>query len=217
MPNMQGRDVDVAAIVHEYRRLNAELAQKTQQLDSLLATNGEQGDFPTDFEGAQNRRYSVDFEFKPGVLEPQERSVTVANGSIFRCAYMETFIKAVGTAFDEATAQSLSVGVTLPWNERLRLFDFFWTIRDTGTDREWVDFPQPSLFGGGGYVGPFWYPRRVILGGGNRIIAGVQPFLNVVNPVSTFFPGPEGGPGTIQQYTVQISFVGHEVPDRSPL
>lgn len=214
MSNMQGRDVDVTAIVHEYRRLNAELAQKTQRLDSLLATNSEQGDFPTDFEGAQNRRYNIDFEFQPGVLEPQERSVTVANGSIFRCAYMETFVKAIGTSTEPLTEQPLSVGITLPWNDRLELFDFFWTVRDTGTDREWVDLPQPSLFGGGGYVGPFWFPRRIILGGGNRIVVGINPFRSLISSLSNLFTGPEA---SIQKYNVLVSFVGHEVPDRSPL
>jgi hypothetical protein len=69
---------------------------------------------------------------------------------------------------------------------------------------------------GGGYVGPLWLPRRNLLSGGTVIYTTIHPFrnLNVGGAVNSggFFAG-----GTISQYTLQVSFVGHEVPDRSAL
>ncbi len=204
---------DIVAIANEYNRLQRQLESKTQQVAALLEMNAEAGDFPTDFAGNSNRRYSIDFPFVPGDLTPQERSVTVESGTIFRCAYTESFVRAVGTADDPYTDDPVTVQATLPWSDRLQNFDFLWRIRDTGTDREWVDHPQPSLFLGGGYVGPLWLPRRVVLGGGSVIFATIDPFVSVVSPGDgSFFAG-----GAVQSYTVQVSFVGHEVPDGSEL
>ncbi len=203
----------IVEIANEYRRLQRQLESKQQQVEALLAVNGEAGPFPTDFEGAQVRRYAIEFPFVPGTLVPQERSVTVESGTIFRCAYMESFLKATGTAADPYTAVSATSSVVLPWDQRLAYFDYMWRVRDTGTDREWVDPPQPSLFGGGGYVGPAWLPRRVILGGGSVIYATVDPFISAASPGEhSFFTG-----GTLTQYVLQMDFVGHEIPDLSAL
>jgi len=204
---------EIVELANEYRRLQRQLESKTAQLNGLLEVNAPAGDFPTDFAGIQYRRYSIDFQFEPGDLQPQERSVTVETGMIFRCAYVESFLRAVGTAEDSYSGEDVSVQVTLPWNIRLNLFDYFWRVRDTGTDREWMDQPLPSLFGGGGYTGPLWLPRRTILGGGSVIFSTVEPFRSEMNQsASGFFAD-----GTIQQYVLQISFVGHEVPDGSAL
>jgi len=208
---MSEESAEIVEIANEYRRLQRQLESKTQQLSALLEVNAEAGAFPTDFAGVQNRRYSIDFQFNVGDLQPQERSVIIEGGTIFRCAYIESFVRAVGTSDDPYSASPISVSATLPWNQRLVTFDYMWRIRDTGTDREWVDQPQPSLFGGGGYLGPLWLPRRNILGGGSVIYATIEPFLN--NDTSEFFGGLAG----VQQYITQLSFVGHEVPDGSAL
>ncbi len=201
----------LVAIANEYRRLQRQLESKQQRLASLLEVNAEAGDFPTDFDGVQNRRYNIDFEFKAGVLEPQEKSVTVNTGTIFRCAAMESFVFAVGTGEDQFISAAVAVQVTLPWDQRVNLFDYMFRVRDTGTDREWFNNPQPAIFGGGGYVGPLWLPRRNILSGGTVIYAALDPFLNEATG-SAFFTE-----GDIESFNVQLSFIGHEVPDRSQL
>jgi hypothetical protein len=210
---------ELVAIANEYRRLQRQLEAKQAQLASLMEINGEAGDFPTDFDGAVNRRYSIDFTFPPGVgffsdplPEAQERSVQIEKGTIFRCAYIESFVRAIGTGEDTFVAPPTepAVQATVPWDLRVLFFDYFWNVRDTGTDREWCSSPQPALFGGGGYTGPLWLPRRQVLGGGTVIYASVAPFLaRDVDTIPVFF---QNG---IQSYTVQMSFVGHSVTDRS--
>ncbi len=208
-------------LANEYRRLQRQLEARTQQLNALLAASGEVGEFPTDFLGARNRRYSIEFIFEALESEsspydqgpPQERSVIIDNGTIFRCAYIESFLRAVGTAADPFTGDDVTMVATLPWNIRLTSFDYLWNVRDTGTDREWCNVPQPSLFGGGGYMGPLWLPRRTALSGGTALYAQISPFRNT-QPESSddFFEG-----GTVSQYVLQMSFVGHEVPDTTQL
>lgn len=198
-------------IANEYRRLQRQLESKQQQLSSLLEANGEAGDFPTDFEGIQNRRYNIDFQFKPDELIPQEKSVMVNTGTIFRCAAMESFVRAIGTGEDAFITAPVAVQVTLSWDQRVNLFDYMFRVRDTGTDREWFNNPQPAIFGGGGYIGPLWFPRRNVLGGGTVIYAEVAPFASS-STGSAFFSD-----GTVESYILQLSFIGHEVPDRSQL
>jgi hypothetical protein len=185
------------------------LESKTQQVDALLAVNGEAGEFPTDFEGARNRRYSIDFPFEPQTFQPLERSVNVDQGTIFRCAYIESFVRAVGTKADPYSGDDVTGQVTMSWNDRLQSFDYFCRVRDTGTDREWFDQPQPALFCGGGYWGPLWLPRRVVMSGGSIIYGSVEPFRNSLGSDFFFFNG------IVSQYVVQMSFVGHEISDRS--
>ncbi len=209
---MSDQQNEIVMLAAEYQRLQRQLVSKTQQLDALMSMNGEGGDFPTDFAGNMIRRYSIDFSFTPGVLEPQEGSVTVEAGSTFRCAYVESFVTVVGTADDAYTGNPVTVQAVMPWNLRQDAFDYLWRVRDTGTDREWVEPPQPALFGGGGYVGPLWLPRRVVLGGGTVIYAVVDPFISESDDVAF-----GGGGGVVTNYKVQMSFVGHDVPDGSPL
>ena len=202
----------IVDITNEYHRLQRQLESKEQQLTALTATNAPSGAFPTDFSGARNRRYTIEFSFEAGKYVSQERSVNVENGTIFRCAYVESFVQAIGEGV--IADQARTVFATLPWGSRLRYFDFLWRIRDTGTDREWCDQPQPSLFLGGGYVEPLWLPRRVVLGGGTALFADLLPIVSIsdASDIPGFFYG-----GTISTYRVKLSFVGHEVPDRSVL
>jgi hypothetical protein len=209
-------------IANEYNRLSRQIEKKTQQLDSLLAANGPAGPFPMDFAGMQNRRYNIDFVFEAedqlsGLPQPlfngiQEKGVTIESGTIFRCAYVESFVRAIGTGVDRFSGLPTVVQATLSWDSRLNMFDFMWRLRDTGTDREWTNLPQPSLFLGGGYLGPLWLPRRVVLGGGTQILAEVAPFLAVADTsgIFGFFFG-----GSVTTYELHMSFVGHEEPDRS--
>lgn len=204
---------DWLLVSNKYDDLQRQLTAKTQQLEALLGKNAPAGEFPVDFAGQHNRRYAIEMSFTPGELIPQESSVTVEHGSIFRCAYVESFVRGVGTADDPYSGEEVSVQATLPWSDRLRYFDFLWKIRDTGTDREWNERPQPSLFLGGGYFGPLWLPRRIILGGGTTIFAELSPIRSVTTPIAgSFFQG-----GSIENYTVQVSFVGHQVPDDSEM
>lgn len=213
--NEQQMQQAVVDLTNEYRRLQRQIDSKKQQLDALLAPNGPAGAFPMDFAGAQLRRYTVQFDFTSGVLEQQENAALVDADTIFRCAYIETFVQAIGTAEDRFSGDDITVQATLPWDQRLLYFDFFWSVRDTGTDREWVTPPQPSLFAGGGYTGPLWLPRRNILSGGTALHVTIDPFISQTTGGSEevfrgFFLG-----GTIQRYQVQFCFVGHETPARS--
>jgi hypothetical protein len=205
----------IVDLTNEYRQLQRQLESKTQQLDALTSTNAPGGQFPTDFSGARNRRYTIEYTFEAGDLNPQERSVNVEGGTIFRCAYVESFVQAVGqgTARFTDPPQAVTVFATLPWDSRLSYFDFLWRIRDTGTDREWCDQFQPSLFLGGGYVEPMWFPRRAVLGGGTTLFAELQPIVSASTDVGVGFFTE----GAVNTYRVKISFVGHEVPDRSAL
>lgn len=204
----------IVDLTNEYRRLQRQLEAKTQQLESLTSKNAPGGQFPTDFDGARNRRYTIEFDIQAGSTVPVERSVNIETGTIFRCAYVESFVQAIGQASDRFTGEPVTVFATLPWGSRLVYFDFLWKIRDTGTDREWCDQPQPSFFLGGGYVEPLWLPRRAVLGGGTSLFAEINPFVSVTDAgdLPGFFFG-----GAITAYRVKISFVGHEVPDRSAL
>lgn len=204
-------------IIAEYRRLDRQVAEKTARLEALLAANAEAGAFPLDFGGALDKRYGIDFSFKPGIYDPQELAVQIDAGKVFRCAAIETFVSGVGTADDPFSGDPVSVQATFPWNLRLAsltnggpYFDFMWRVRDTGYDHEWNDTPQPSLFAGGGYFGPLWLPRRRILGGGANIFVNLQPIFNADDVSSGFFAN-----GACTEYTVHFSFVGHEVPDTS--
>lgn len=226
------QEEEVAQVINEYRRLERMLQQRTQQLDALLRDNGPAGEFPVDFEGARYRRYGVDFIFVPeftgaqaaanadvgsnndDTLLPQEKDVKIDAGTVFRCAGVETFVQGVGTANDPYSAAATTVQVTLPWRQRLQYFDFMWRIRDTGRDQEWTDQPQPSMFLGGGHVGPLWLPRRTGLSGGTNLVVRIEPFRSSTDPglAFNFFEG-----GTISQFNVHVSFFGHEVPDGGPL
>lgn len=200
---------DYVALSNEYNRLQRQLLSKTQQLEALLGKNAPAGEFPVDFAGQHNRRYGIDFQFVPGQIVPQELSFTVEHGTIFRCAAIESFVRAVGTAEDPYSGEDVAVQATLPWADRLINFDYFWKIRDTGTDREWNERPQPSLFGGGGYVGPRWFPRRNVLGGGTTVFMQINPFISRTAPVTgSFFQG-----GSLNNYIVHVGFIGHQVPD----
>lgn len=205
---------ELVAIANEMRRLQRQIETKTAQLVALTSVNGPAGEFPVDFEGARVRRYSVDIAVDAGSgTQPKTGQVTVKRGTIFRCAYVESFVRAVGTAPDPFTAADTTVQTTLCWRERLRSFDYFWRVRDSGSDREWSDQPQPAMFSGGGQLGPLWLPRRVVLGGNTVITVQVDPFRNRNDyGANGFF-----ATGTVEQYIVQMSFVGHEVPDRSAL
>lgn len=208
----------VVDITNEYRRLQRQIESKKQQLDALLAPNGPGGEFPTDFAGiGVPRRYTVQLDFIAGILEPQEKSATIDAGTVFRASHVETFVRAVGTGVDRYSSEPVTIQATLPWDQRLSYFDFLWSVRDTGTDREWVTPPQPSLFAGGGYTGPLWLPKRNILSGGTALHVYLKPLLSVTTTqpdfgVRGFFLG-----GSIARYEVQFCFVGHEMPDRSAL
>lgn len=208
---------EIAAITNEYRRLQRQIEAKTQALDAMLAPNGPGGAFPVDFLGIRPRRYSVDFTFSAGNVEdtdtagigggPQENSVNVDVGTIFRCAYVESFVRVVGNG-----STSDEIQATLPPDQRLRLFDFFWRIRDTGSDRDWCDRPQPSQFLGGGAIEPLWLPRALPIGGGTALHVQIDPTVSVSSfgDLAPYFAG-----GEVSSYNVIVSFVGHEVPDRS--
>lgn len=204
---------DYLHVANEYNRLQRQLLAKTQQLESLLGKNAPAGQFPTDFAGLHNRRYGIDFSFVPGELVPQELSFTVEANTIFRCAAVECFVRAVGTADDPFSEDEVSVQATLPWNDRLQYFDFLWKIRDTETNRDWNERPQPSLFLGGGYLGPLWLPRRNILGGGATVFMQIDPIRSRTSPTTgSFFQG-----GSLNNYIVHVGFIGHQEPDDSEL
>lgn len=220
MTNAAEIQAQLVEVANEYNRLQRQLESKTQRLDALLAANGRAGDFPVDFLGAIPRVYALTASFDVldpdntvyEGIEPVEADFTVDRGTIFRAAYMESVVRAVGTATDPYTSPAVASAVqaTLPWNSRLRVFDYTLFLRDTGTDREWQDRPQPSMFGGGSYVGPLWFPRRCILSGGTTVYGLIQP--TVIAPIAEYFNGDSG---TVQSYTVQINIWGHQVPDTS--
>lgn len=165
------------------------------------------------------RRYSVEFSFEPGVTQPQEKSFTVNAGTVFRCHSLETSFRVIGqAAVDDGGGGVTSgqfVNVTLPWStvsgggstrssSRQRFFDYEWQVRDTGSDREWQNVRQPSIFMLTGALSPAWLPVQATLRGSSEVFVRIDPFYSVANITNGPF-------NSIESFILHISFAGTEV------
>jgi hypothetical protein len=200
-------------LINEYRRIDRAIAHRAQVLDQLekKAAVSRQNQL-----NRRPKRYSVEFEFTPGDLQAQTRSFFVDGGTTFRPKNVESSFRVTGVtvveAFPDPNVPGQIASVTLPYGPvnspgsvavtRNNFFDYFWTIRDTGSDREWQNRPQPSVFMDSGALGPLQLPVHARVRGGAEVFITVDPFFSSVIPTPF---------DSISRYTLHISLFGTEV------
>ena len=169
------------------------------------------------------RRYSVEFDFEPGVLQAQTSSFAVDGGTVFRVDRIETSFRIVGQAevYDDAVPALVAgqpASVTLPYGINLAsrgslvyrqwFFDFFWQIRDNGQDREFQNVKQPSVFLLSGPLAGMNLPIPGYLVGGSDVATTIDPVNSIVpdsvsDGLGSFF--------NVSSYRLHVSFFGFEV------
>jgi hypothetical protein len=190
-------------LLNEYRRIERAVAQREAQLAALekRAAVSRQNQL-----NRRPKRYSVEFEFVPGDLQAQTRSFFVDGGTTFRPRNMESSFRVVGTV-DGQTA-SITVPYTTPSTviatafSRQSFFDYFWAVRDTGSDREWQNRPQPSVFMDSGPLGPLMFPVHGRVRGGSEVFITIDPFFSTVASLVL---------DSVSRYTLHVSLFGTEV------
>jgi hypothetical protein len=165
-------------------------------------------------------------------LQPQLESFVVDAGTYFYCNKVESSVRFTGnvrvTDFSDQFLPSTFIEgqpgtVTLGWgnsgsaaaassaNFRNDMFDFNWEIRDTGSDREWQNIPQPDVFLCSGRLSGARLPIFGRVKGGSEVEVRVSPFVNRPSE-GVFFSELVQGTTTskIRKIVVQISFHGYE-------
>lgn len=205
-------------LINEVRRIEHAVVQRKALLAKLEQQMRDQGDGVLNLERERPQRYSVEFSFVPGDLQPQERSFLVEGGTLFKCNQLESSFRVVGAAAVDdgggGTLAGQNAQVTLPWapvtgnrpSARQAYFDYLWRVRDTGSDRDWQNSNQPSIFMLTGSLMPVVLPVRARIVGGSEVFVTIDPFFSrsvFGSNVGLFF--------TVSQYIVHVSFFGTEV------
>ena len=163
-------------------------------------------------------------------LQPSVESFVVDGGTNFYCSTVESSVRFTGNtninenpfaggapAYIEGQPATITLGYgnanagTQEGIYRQSLFSFFWEVRDTGSDRDWQNAPQPDVFLCSGRLSPLTLPTFGRIKGGSEVEVKVSPFLN--SPENGVFftdfapPVPES---SISKITVQLSFHGFE-------
>jgi hypothetical protein len=211
----QMSDVEMS-LLNEYRKIDRALEQRKREINELEKRLKANGNLPLD---RRPKRYSVEYDFTPGDLQPQEQSFFVDGGSRFYASSIESTFRVTGqAAVDDGgggTIAGQAVTATLPWSpvrdstrssQRNGYFDFLWTIRDTGSDREWQNVPQPALFLLTGALSPLYLPVPGVIRSGSEVFVNIDPFFSRVVNGSNL-----GLFQTVSTYTVLVSFWGEEV------
>lgn len=158
------------------------------------------------------KRYAVEYTFDPAraeitgfepELSPQTQSFIVEEGSIFRPSQMESVLVLTSR---EGEGSNALAQLTIPWGDRLSRnvqFDYFWSIYDSGSDREWQNNLQPSCFMLSGLLGPLWLQNRAVLGPGTEVFITIEPFKNNSAAFS-------GGLIEVNSYSLYIAMSGFE-------
>jgi hypothetical protein len=228
---MNADDVQAERTIHaELMKLERLIAERKKSLQALLAQ------VPARKKGLQRRprRYSLEFEFEPSTprfslggydtrngLQPQTRSFTVDGGRPFIVDAIDTSLRVMGIAAAR-TGAGLVAGqactITLPYGKNVNSNDvaqyrndyleFFWSLRDTTTDRQFQNMRQPSVFLLSGTLSPATLPLSQTLPGGSEVEMTVEPTfaLATIDDESTY-----GKFFAVRKYTLQVSFHGREV------
>ena len=227
-------------ILKEYRELEKEIAKRKRTLSSLgkkLSWGDMKKNRPKrysvdlDFKpppsaeenNAEERTASLEF------LQPSTESFVVDGGTNFYCSTIESSVRFTGNvklienAFaivpvyieGQPATITLGFGNSNPGSSegiyRESMFSFNWEIRDTGSDRDWQNTPQPDVFLCSGRLSPLVLPVFGRVKGGSEVEVKVSPFLN--SPENgLFFTDINVDPtlSSITGITVQISFHGYE-------
>ena len=165
-------------------------------------------------------------------LQPATESFVVDAGTHFRCATIESSMRFTGNAQVFLTpglnvnAEGQAMTISLGYGNASRgpggtglfrndLFEFDWSIRDTGSDRDWQNFPQPEVFLCSGRLNPTRLPVFGRIKGGSEVEVTINPVINTAGSGIFFTEAiPPGQPteevSSIKKIIVQISFHGYE-------
>jgi hypothetical protein len=152
----------------------------------------------------------------------------VDGGTNFYCSTIESSVRFTGNVrvntiapsgaapiYTEGQPATITLGYGNPnpgTNEgiyRQSMFSFDWFIRDTGSDRDWQNVPQPDVFLCSGRLGPLILPAFSRVKGGSEVEATVTPTLNV-SADGVFFNDTVAETTSLTKITVQLSFHGFE-------
>ena len=191
----------------EMKALDEEIQKRQKRLDTIL-----KGDLKPRL---RNYRYVVDFDFPladqsniraDGAPYVQvQKSFVVKKGTLFDVMAIETAFTAVGTLASTGEAAQLTLPVWL----REIVFDYYFGIYDSGSDRSWQNQLLPSWVLASENRNGFWFSGpdsdgRGLLSGGSELVVTLAPWKNRDDAYQT-------GLSSVSSYNIQMSFVGVEV------
>jgi hypothetical protein len=189
---MQMDDVD-NMLVNEYRKIQRSLQQRTKFLEAL-----QKRERPALY----NKRYVAEFDFAAGDLEPQMKSFVIErNIQFFKCCSVSSSVTLTGVSAVTAAPVTFTATVDNRW----RVFNFLWRIRDTSNDREWQNtyMPDPAL--GSGLVYDARLGAPLLLKGGSEISVDLKPISSRTGATVI------GQLSSVSSYKIQVCFTGVEV------
>ena len=228
-------------ILQECRELDAEITKRKGKLSSLakdLSWGDMRKNRPkrysvdidflpppsVDTSTAELRTSQLEF------IQPSAESFVVDGGTNFYCSTVESSVRFTGNTninenpfaggapvYIEGQPATITLGFgngnpgTQEGIYRQSLFSFLWEIRDTGSDRDWQNAPQPDIFLCSGRLSPLTLPVFGRVKGGSEVEVKVAPILN--SPQNgVFFTDVTVDPhlSSISKITVQLSFHGFE-------
>lgn len=195
-------------LINEYNKTERAIKARQSQIAALKAEVKKE---PL----ALTRRpkvYQVEFDYAPGDLQTQQKTFTVDGATIFRPVTIGTSLRVIGEAASGQVAQiTIGYGIgPLPGgfgdagSYRNENFDFFWRIRDTGSDREWQNEWQPSVFLMSGHITPLWLPIAGRINGGSEVSVEIDPIINRAVASELF--------NTVSSFRLTFQFHGSEEP-----
>lgn len=173
-------------LLNEYHKIERVIEKRKRRLAALSKeVNSE--------ENTLTRRpkfYSAEFVFEPGVLQPQTQTFAIDGGTVFRPITLASSFR-ITARLIQGEDDVFGVGqLTLPYGVsgnqgsfgggafRNENFDYLWRIRDTGSDREWQNEYQPSVFMMTGALSPLWLPIPGKLDGGSDVAVDIDPVFS---------------------------------------
>jgi len=204
-------DVAIQMLHNELLKCERALDSKKRAVDILLKKKTK-GSVRNE---QKPRIYSTEYEFDPGDLTSQVKSFVVDYGTIFRPADIENSLRVTGFTDAMNTPDSLAT-LTIPFGDiqsqtgRNGFFEFYYQIRDSGSDREWQNHPQPSPFMMSGLLQGLGFGKRAVLAPGSEVFIEIRPILSKVLSDPTFSDTPGPFEGDVTKYTLHVSMHGHE-------
>lgn len=162
-------------------------------------------------------------------LQPQVESFVIDGGTNFYCNSVDSSVRftgatriattvggGVGTVYAQGQPATITLGYGVASPDagsaqcvRNNMLGFDWEIRDTGSDREWSNVPQPDVFLASGRLGPSDLPIFGRMKGGSEIEVKISPFMISLGNGVFFADTLNNVPG-IEDIIVQVSFHGYE-------
>ncbi len=185
----------------DYEKLVADIGIAQKKVEKFEAGMGPQ---------ARPFRYIVNMSF-PNITNAADsmvrmplkiESFVTKTGTIFYAKRIECVYTIIGTS----TATSQTLRLVVPNSIRPAIFRFLWSVRDTGSDRDWQSAPLPDAVLCTGNTNGFVLKRgHFLLSGGSVASVKVDASFVGTFPI-TNFPF-----SAIAEHQLQFSFVGFEV------